>query len=213
MMHRGKFAGRFFALTGGIGTGKSAVARFFSGRGAHVIDTDLIAREVVQPGRPALSEIAEYFGDEVMNPDGTLNRSVLRDRIIRDREIRERLNRVIHPRVREIMEERMEAMGGEEGGVPVIIDVPLLYEVGWDRLFRNVILAYAPFPVQIERLMERDGIDRETAELAIAAQMSIDEKRAMATYVIDNSGSLDHTRKQVDRLFEIMRRGISEQGL
>jgi dephospho-CoA kinase len=212
MMPGFELTDRFYALTGGIGTGKSAVARFFSDRGAHIIDTDLVAREVVKPGGTALSEIAQYFGDEVMNTDGTLNRTALRDRIIRDRGIREKLNRIVHPRVMEIMEERIESLGGGDGGMPVIVDVPLLYEVGWDRLFRKVILAYAPFPTQIARLMERDGIDREAAGLAIAAQMSIEVKRVMASYIIDNSGPLEHTREQVDRLFGIITRGTSGQG-
>ena len=199
---------RAFALTGGIGTGKSVVAEFFRERGARIIDTDRIAREVVEPGKPALSELTQYFGQEVISPDGTLNREGLRNRIIRDRVLREKLNSIIHPRVKAVMAERISAFSREKDGMPVIVDVPLLYEVGWERLFRDVILAYAPVSIQIRRLMERDKLDRRTAELTIASQMSIDEKRSRAKYIIDNSGTLEHTRVQVERLFDILRKGI-----
>ena len=197
-----------FALTGGIGTGKSAVAKFFLEMGAHIIDTDLIAREVVEPGRPAYLEVAEYFGAEVINPNGTLNRELLRARIIRDRAMREKLNTITHPRIGAVVAERIEASWRLSDGMPIIVDVPLLYEVGWDRFFAEVILAYAPVSIQIARLIERDAIDRETAELAVAAQMNIEEKKKKAAFVIDNSGTLKKTRVQVVRLFEVLRKGL-----
>ena len=198
-----------FGLTGGIGTGKSAVAKIFLEMGAHIIDTDLIAREVVEPGKSAYLEVAEYFGREVLNPDGTLNRELLRDRIIRDRTMREKLNAITHPRIGAIVTDRIESCKRINDGMPVIVDIPLLYEVGWDRFFPDVILAYAPVFIQISRLIERDMIDRETAELAIAAQMSIEEKKKKAVYIIDNSGTLEKTRVQVVRLFEVLRKEIS----
>lgn len=190
-----------FALTGSIGTGKSAVAGMLAGMGAHIIDTDLIAREVVEPGRPALADIAEYFGREVINADGTLNREKLRDLIIRDPEKRAKLNAVTHPRINAIVMERILSFGRLNDGMPVIIDVPLLYESGWDRFFPETILVYAPVPVQVERLMARDRLDRATAELTIAAQMSIEDKKGRARFVIDNSGSLENTKKLVEALF------------
>lgn len=195
-----------FSLTGSIATGKSSVAAMLETMGAHIIDTDLIAREVVEPGRPALREIEELFGKDAINPDGTLDRKWVRDRIIRDPGERNRLNAITHPRIQGVVMERIELYGGMKDGMPVIVDVPLLYESGWDRFFPLVILVYTPVPVQVRRLMERDGLDQRTAELTIAVQMNIDEKKAKARFVIDNSGSRVETGKQVEKVFgELLR--------
>lgn len=198
-----------FALTGAIATGKSAVAKMLSEMGAHIIDTDLIAREVVEPGRPALRDIEAYFGKDVINLDGTLNREKVRAQIIRDPEKRNRLNGFTHPHINQVVMERIVSFSGMKDGMPIIIDVPLLYESGWDKFFPEAILVYVPVPVQIERLMARDRLDRHTAELTVAAQMSIEEKKGRARFVIDNSGPLDETRKQVAELFGKLRSGIS----
>lgn len=191
-----------FALTGTIATGKSVVAAMLADLGAHIIDTDLIARQVVEPGRPALHEIEKVFGKGAINPDGTLNREKVRDRIIRDPGLRDKLNGITHPRINQIVMERIALHFRLNDGMPIIIDVPLLYESGWDKQFPDAILVYAPEPVQIERLMDRDELDRRTAELTIAAQMSIEEKKGKARFIIDNAGTIDETRKQVKRLFE-----------
>jgi dephospho-CoA kinase len=200
-----------FALTGAISTGKSVVASMLAEMGAHIIDTDLIAREVVEPGQPALRDIEEYFGRHVINPDGTLNREKVRDQIIRDAEKRNKLNSFTHPRINQIVMERIGHYSRMNDGMPIIIDVPLLYESGWDRFFPDAILVYVPVSVQIERLMARDRLDRHTAELTIAAQMNIDEKKGKARFIIDNSGTLDDTRRQVAGLFGKLRTGISGQ--
>lgn len=206
------YLSRCFSLTGSIATGKSSVAAMLEGLGAHIVDTDLIAREVVEPGSPALREIEEAFGTEAINPDGTLNRQWVRGRIIRDPGERGRLNGITHPRIQRIVMERIELFGGMKVGMPVIIDVPLLYETGWDRLFPRVILVYAPVPVQVRRLMARDGLDRRTAELTVAAQMDIEEKKAKARFVIDNSGSRQETGKQVEKVFAELLGMIREGG-
>ncbi len=198
-----------FALTGAISTGKSVVALMLADMGAHIVDTDLIAREVVQPGQPALREIEEFFGKAVINPDGTLNREKVRDQIIRDSEKRNKLNSMTHPRINQIVMERIGSFNRMNDGMPIIIDVPLLYESGWDKFFPDAILVYVPVTVQIERLMARDRLDRPTAELTVKAQMSIEDKKDKARFLIDNSGSLDDTRKQVAALFEKLRAGIS----
>ncbi|MBN2158398.1 MAG: dephospho-CoA kinase [Spirochaetes bacterium] len=198
-----------FALTGAIGTGKSAVASMLADMGAHIIDTDRIARAVVEPGQPALGEIREFFGDGVINSDGTLNREELRGLIIRDPEKRNRLNSITHPKINEIVLERIAVHAAKKDGMPIIIDVPLLYESGWDTMFPEAILVYAPVPLQIERLMKRDGLDRETAAITIRAQMDIEEKKGWAKYLIDNTGTLAETKKQVEKLFKELRRKIS----
>lgn len=212
MTDQKNFLHKCFALTGSIGTGKSAVSAMLAELGAHIIDTDLIAREVVEPGRPALGEIAACFGNEVINPDGTLNREKVREVIIRDPAMKEKLNGITHPRINAVVMERIKKFNGLDDGMPVIIDVPLLYEAGWDRIFPDAILIYAPAPLQAERLMARDRLDRATAELTIAAQMQIEEKRKRAPRVIDNSGSLDETRVQVERLFRDLRDSIAGTG-
>jgi dephospho-CoA kinase len=198
-----------FALTGAISTGKSVVASMLAEMGAHIIDTDLIAREVVEPGQPALRDIEEYFGKDAINTDGTLNREKVRDQIIRDPEKRNKLNGFTHPRINQIVMERIGSYNRMNDGMPIIIDVPLLYESGWDKFFPEAILIYVPVPTQIERLMARDRLDRHTAELTIAAQMSIEDKKGKARFIIDNTGSLDETRRQVAGLFEKLRAGCS----
>jgi dephospho-CoA kinase len=200
-----------FALTGAISTGKSVVASMLAGMGAHIIDTDLIAREVVEPGQPALREIEDYFGKDVINPDGTLNREKVRDQIIRDTEKRNKLNGFTHPHINRIVMERIGYFNRLNDGMPIIIDVPLLYESGWDRLFPDAILVYVPTQIQIERLMKRDHLDRHTAKLTIAAQMSIEDKKGKARFVIDNSGTLAETRRQLVELFEKLCSGNTMQ--
>ncbi len=209
MSGTGDFLKNCFALTGAISTGKSVVASMLAEMGAHIVDTDLIAREVVQPGQPALREIEEYFGKDAINPDGTLNREKVRDQIIRDPEKRNRLNGMTHPHINQIVMERIGSFNGMNDGMPIIIDVPLLFESGWNKFFPDVILVYVPVPVQIERLMARDRLDRPTAELTVKAQMSIEDKKDKARFIIDNSGSMDETRKQVAALFEKLRGGVS----
>jgi dephospho-CoA kinase len=198
-----------FALTGSIGTGKSAVASMLADMGAHIIDTDRIAREVVEPGCPALADIEAEFGREVLNPDGTLNREKLRDLIIRDPEMRSKLNAITHPRINAVVMERIVSFGRLNDGMPIIIDVPLLFESGWDRFFPEAIVVYAPVPVQVDRLMARDRLDRKTAELTIDAQMSIEDKKSRARYVIDNSGGLDDTLKLAAGLFAELRARVA----
>ncbi len=211
MSGSGNFLKNCFALTGAISTGKSVVSSMLAEMGAHIIDTDLIAREVVEPGQPVLREIEDYFGKDVINSDGTLNREKVRAQIIRDPEKRNRLNAITHPRINQIVMERIATFNQMKDGMPVIIDVPLLYESGWDRFFPDAILIYVPEPVQLERLMARDRLDRHTAELTVAAQMNIEDKKGKARFVIDNTGSLDETRRQVAGLFEKLRAGCSGQ--
>ncbi len=204
--------GKCFALTGSIGTGKSSVSGMLARLGAHIVDTDLIAREVVEPGQQTLAEIAAYFGKDVINDDGALNREKVRELILRDPAGREKLNGITHPRINAIVMERIAAFNALDDGMPVIIDVPLLYESGWDRIFTDVILVYTPVEVQAERLMARDRLDRDMADLTIAVQMDIEEKRRRAPRIIDNSGTLEQTRGQVETLFRELCDKISGKG-
>lgn len=200
---------RCFALTGSIATGKSTVAKMLHDLGSHIIDTDLIARQIVEPGKPALLRIADEFGRSVINSDGTLNREAVRSAMIRDASKRNRLNEITHPEINAIVIEEIERYSTMNDAMPIIIDVPLLFEAGWHRIFSTVILVYASRGIQIERLMRRDGLDRETAELTLRSQMSVDEKRAMSRYVIDNSGSIENTESQVRALFSTLHESIA----
>lgn len=197
---------RVLGLTGGIGTGKSTVARLFEALGAVVVDADAIVREVQAPGSPALEEIAEAFGPEVLDESGALRRERLGAIVFRDAEARARLNRIVHPRVAAEMARRVEA-ARREGAPLVLLDIPLLLEAGGGGSAaasgtEAVIVVYATPEQQIERQVERNGYDRAEAERRARAQLPIEEKRRRADYVIDNSGSREATERQVRALFE-----------
>ncbi|HNY64368.1 MAG TPA: dephospho-CoA kinase [Deltaproteobacteria bacterium] len=184
-------------LTGGIATGKSTVARVLAGLGALVVDADRIAREVVAKGTPVWQAIRDAFGDEVLGPDGELDRDAMGAIIFSDPEKRALLNGIVHPAVYEEMDLQVEAAKSLGPGTVVVCDVPLLIETGMHKGFRDVILAYVPEDVQVERLMARDRISREQALKKVRSQMPIEEKRKYATIVIDNSGTCEQTREQV----------------
>lgn len=189
---------RLIGLTGGIGSGKSTVARMLAQRGAAVVDADLLAREVVAPGRPALAEIAAEFGESVLLPDGRLDRAALGAVVFADAARRERLNAITHPRVGALMQERIAAALASDAPL-VVVDIPLLFEGARQSLFEGVLLVWVPPDVQLHRLVERDGMAEDEAQARVAAQMPIDDKRGLATWVIDNSGPLDATERQVDQ--------------
>jgi dephospho-CoA kinase len=188
---------RLIGLTGGIGSGKSTVARMLVERGATLVDADVLAREVVEPGMPALAEIAAEFGPRVIHPDGHLDRTALGEMVFADAARRERLNQITHPRVGVLMQERIAA--AVQSGAPlVVVDIPLLFETARQGLFEGVMLVWAPPDAQLARLVERDGWPEDEARRRVAAQMPMDEKRTLATWVIDNSGPLADTEHQVD---------------
>ncbi|AIG25267.1 dephospho-CoA kinase [Brevibacillus sp. 7WMA2] len=186
-------------LTGGIASGKSTVAAMLRERGVTVIDADLIAREVVEVGKPAYNGIVKYFGTSVLDETGALNRAVLGEMIFSDREKRMVLNEIVHPEVRKEM--RLQAtLAQERGERLVFMDIPLLYESKLTYMVDRVVVVYVPESVQFIRLMERDEFDEEQAKKRLRAQMNIEEKRKLANYVIDNQGSRSDTQKQVDDL-------------
>ncbi len=183
-------------LTGGIATGKSTVARILREAGAHVIDADRIAREAVGRGRPAWRDIVEHFGKGVLRPDGEIDRARLGNIIFNDPDQQAALNRIVHPRVFADIEARRARIAETAPHAVVVLDIPLLFEAGSRRNLAEVIVVYAPEPVQLARLMQRDGLSRRDALARIRSQMPIEEKRQRATRVIDNSGDLAATRRQ-----------------
>lgn len=199
---------RVIALSGGIGTGKSTVAAMLRARGAVVIDADEIVHRLQAPGAPLLAELAGAFGPEILDATGALDRKRLADRVFGDPEARRRLDALVHPKVAIEMARELDA--ARRTGAPlVVLDIPLLFETraaaagSASRLpFEATVLVYAPRAVQIARTIARDHCTTAEAEARVAAQMPIDDKRALADHVIDNGGGLADTERQVQALFE-----------
>ncbi|WP_084709855.1 dephospho-CoA kinase [Nesterenkonia alba] len=190
-------------LTGGIGSGKSAVAQRLAEHGAIIIDADVLAREVVAPGTEGLAEVVETFGEKVLTAQGTLDRQALGRIVFDDDAARSRLNDIIHPRVRQESRARREA--APEGSV-VVEDIPLLVETGQAERFDVVVVVQAPYAERIRRLTESRGMSREEAEARIAAQATDAERAAVADVVLDNSGTLEDLHHQVDEFFTTLER-------
>jgi dephospho-CoA kinase len=185
-------------LTGGVGSGKSTVSGFLRELGARVIDADEAARAVVEPGTPGFAAVAAEFGPEFVRA-GRLDRQRLAELVFNDKQALGRLNAIVHPLVREWIAARI-AEAADEGLEVAVQDVPLLFENGYEPLFRSTILVYVPEPLQVERLVAR-GMPEADARARIANQLPIDEKRSRATYVIDNRGSRDQTRSQTEKVW------------
>lgn len=194
---------KVIGLTGGIASGKSFVAGILRELGAIVIDADAIAREVVEPGTEAWREIVEAFGEEFLLPSGHLDRKKLARKIFQDPAARETLEAITHPRIRKRMFEEVERQRsiGDSCRRVIVLDIPLLFETGRPPGLDGVIVVYADEEVLLERLIARDGIPREEAELRLRAQMPLREKVRLADWVIDNNGSPEATRAQVEALW------------
>jgi dephospho-CoA kinase len=190
---------KVLGLTGGIGSGKSLVSSMFAQLGADVIDADQLARKVVEPGQPALEEIATAFGRDILLPDGRLDRGKLGRIIFADPVARGRLNAITHPRIRERMAAEIAARTSRPG--VLVVDIPLLYESDRTDTVDTVIVVWVDAEAQLRRLNERGGLTVDEARQRIAAQMPLDEKRARADVVIDNTGSRENTRRQVEAIY------------
>ncbi len=188
-------------LTGGIATGKSTVAEMLRHKGALLVDADQLAREAVEPNQPAWQEIVNWLGDSVLLPDRSLDRTKLAQLVFGDPQKLKILNAIIHPRVGNRILELARKIEEEKPDAVVVYDIPLLIETGMQEMVDLVLLVFAPREFQLKRLVERDGLNPEEAGQRLAAQMPIDEKKRYAHRVIDNSGSLAETRKQVDRFW------------
>ena len=195
-------------LTGGIGSGKSEVARRLAEHGAVLIDADVAAREVVVPGSPGLAQVAAAFGGDVLRPDGSLNRDRLGEIVFADPGLRAKLNAIIHPLVREWMGEAERAAVQRNGDAIVVHDVPLLAESRGKAGFDAVIVVDVPPDLQLERLVSQRGMAAEQASARMAAQASREQRLAVADIVIDNSGSLDDLDRRVTELWPELERRV-----
>lgn len=195
------------ALTGGIASGKSTIARRLAEHGAVIVDADQIVRDVQSPGSPVLERIAEAFGTAVIAPDGSLDRSALGAKVFGDADLLTRLNAIVHPAVREESQRRFDAALADDAEAVVIYDVPLLVEARVDDPWDLIVVAHAPAAVRRQRLVDLRGMDENAAQDRIDAQVSDDRRLAIADVVIDTSDTLERTLEQTDALWE----RISEQ--
>ncbi len=202
---RGKDNRLLLGVTGGIASGKTTVVNMLKEMEAPAIDFDLLAREVVQPDRPAWREIVAYFGEQVLQQDRTLDRKRLSEIVFRDIEKRKKLEGFTHPRIHDEFVRQLNEIVKQDPQAIVLVDVPLLIELNLQYMFHKTLLVYVPQAIQIDRLVKRDGIGREEAAERLKAQLPIDEKVGYADFVIHNDGSLTETRKQVEALWQTLK--------
>lgn len=187
-------------VTGGIACGKSTVTEAFRTLGAEVISADQLAREAVQPGSTALAALVERFGPGILLPDGHLNRNVLAELVFTDGDARTDLNRITHPAIAALAEERLGQLRSAQAPL-IVYEAPLLFEAGAEKRVDAVLVVTATLEQQIERLRHRDGLNKEQALARLQAQMPLAEKLRRADYVIDNSGPVEATANQVRLLY------------
>ena len=198
------------ALTGGIGSGKSTVARLFQKRGAYIIDVDVLAHMVEEPGGIVWNRIVEYFGREILDKDNAIDREALGGIVFRDSEKLEKLNSIVHPAVFDEWWRRFDDIVNNDKEAIIISDIPLLVEVGWHKAVDIVILVYTSPDVQAERIMKRNGYSYEDARDRLNSQMPLDEKIPFADFVINNEGTPEETESIVDRIWkELLKKGSS----
>jgi dephospho-CoA kinase len=186
------------ALTGGIASGKTTVADLFARRGVPVIDTDVIARQVVEPGQSALAQVASAFGPGILDTEGRLDRRRMRERIFADSDAKRQLEAILHPAIRAEMERQTEVAGGPYQ----VLVIPLLAEGGRRDHVDRVLLVDVPEELQIQRLMLRDGVTREQAQASLSAQATRAQRLAMADDIVRNTGRVDELEERVAELHE-----------
>lgn len=194
---------RHLALTGGIGSGKSTVAQLFAQRGATVIDADAISRSLMEPGQQVLADVVAAFGDHLLDDTGRLERQALANLVFNDETARERLNAIVHPAVRaESQRQREAALAADAEHAVIIQDIPLLVETGQADQFDGVIVVETDHAVRLHRLVETRGMDAADANARMAAQATDAQRRAVADWIIENSGSLADTEAQVAKVWD-----------
>ena len=199
-------------VTGGIASGKTEVANMLKELGAPIIEFDVIARQVVEAGKPAWQEIVDYFGKQVVQEDDSLDRKKLSNIVFRDMEKRKKLESFTHPRISEEFVRQVNEIAEKTPGAIIQVVIPLLIELNLQYKFHKLMVVYIPKELQIERLVERDGISKEEATNILKAQLPIEEKVGYADYVIHNERSLEETRRQVEDLWQTLKKVQKEKG-
>ena len=174
--------------------------------GAPIIDFDMLAREVVEPDKPAWADIVEFFGDKVLEENRALNRKALSDIVFNDADKRKKLESFTHPRIQELYLQKLDCLTRQDPNAIVQVVVPLLIEVNMQKLFHKLLVVYTPPETQMQRLVQRDGIAQAQAQKILQSQISIDEKVRVADYVIHNDKSIKDTRKQVNDLWSTLKK-------
>ena len=197
-------------LTGSIATGKTQVAEMLAARGCRVLHADLIAHELMAPGKPAYEEIVSQFGRDILGPTGVIDRQRLAKIVFADRQQLGQLDRILHPRVLTETEQEMARLKQADPQAVVVLEAALLIESGYHKQLDKLIVTWCPPEQQIERLRVRDGLTPAAAQQRVQAQMSTEEKRRHADYEIDCSNSLEETEAQVERIYQELR-GLAEK--
>ncbi len=211
---RGKDNRLLVGVTGGIASGKTAVANMLEELGAAVIDFDVISRQVVEPNKPAWKQIVDYFGRQVLQEDGNLDRKKLSDIVFNDLEKRKKLESFIHPQIQVEFTAQLNDIVADDPNAIVLVVIPLLIELNLQYLFHELLVVYVPQEGLAERLARRDGISKEQATNMLSSQLPIEEKAGYADFVINNEGSLEDTRREVKKLWEnLKKRQAQKRGL
>ena len=189
-------------LTGGIASGKSTVAKMLEEKGAHLLDADQLAREAVEPDQPAWQAIVDWLGQSILLPDRNIDREKLASQVFNDKKKLENLNKIVHPWVGRRFIELSEQIKASNPRAILVYDIPLLIEAGMQKRVDHILLVYVPRETQIARLQQRDGLSRRDAEQRLKSQMLLEDKRKHAHTVIDNSGSIPETARQVEQFWQ-----------
>lgn len=196
---------RRYALTGGIGSGKSTIASLFVEQGAFLVDADAISRSLMEPGEAVLARTVAEFGEHLLDEEGRLNRPTLARIVFNDEQARLRLNAIVHPAIRERAAQLVEQAQSEPGFSGVVLeDIPLLVETGDPSAFEGVVVVRTPLATRLQRLVSSRGMSEEDARARIAAQATDEQREAIATWIIDNGGSLEETTEQVRAVWQQM---------
>jgi dephospho-CoA kinase len=203
---RGKDSPILLGVTGGIASGKTTVARILEQLGARLIDFDVLSRWVVEPGKPAWKDIVAYFGEQVLQQDKSLDRKKMAEIVFRDSEKRKKLESFVHPRIYEEFIRLVKEYAAKDSNIIIQVVVPLLLEGNLQHLFHKILLVYTPEEMQVERVMKRDRISREMALNMLRSQFPIEEKRSYADFIVDNSGPLEETQRQVEEVWDKLKK-------
>ncbi|NNL41552.1 MAG: dephospho-CoA kinase [Desulfobacterales bacterium] len=193
-------------LTGGIASGKSTVSDILEKLGAELIDFDLIARRVVQPGTPGLKAIVNYFGKHILSKEGTLDRKKLSKIVFQDSSKRKVLESLTHPLIYQEFFKQMETIAKNDSGAIILVSIPLLIEQNLQYAFDNLIFVYVTQKTQVERLIQRDGISKTEANNIIKSQLPIDEKVSFANFIINNENTIEETKRQVKWVWDELKK-------